>query len=394
MLLIFSLALCIFSCCLCIISPARSISSTYRGVRTWQRHGFIGLYRGTDIHPPFVTSTTRLRAASENTVESGVNLSSLPNFELDGRFLKEAITKYLDKEWIQLDVHRKLGLEVESIYVRARNLGTTDLGDIIMDVGTSLEMMDMKDAFVGAWDVANKFSDLMMVRLDRELCACSGDMSDFRELSNEFRDGKSVSSKSIASLSVSEMLREVREVSSSSFTRYQILRDFLDGEIPWQDMEIPFALCLGFREVPNEVREQDRKEPSTKEDVFRQTGLRASSFARDERGYPTTNPPACWVTNSILSLPQLGDVSDESIQGGLERELPEEDIESTDVALDAFVGSELLKIMMKEAQEGNNELHRRITVVRWMYCKGWLNTGFLDDGLDVESLTEASEEVL
>ena len=41
------------------------------------------------------------------------------------------------------------------------------------------------DAFVGAWDVANKVSDLLMVRLDRELCSCAGDLSKYKEISTK-----------------------------------------------------------------------------------------------------------------------------------------------------------------------------------------------------------------
>ena len=46
-----------------------------------------------------------------------------------------------------------------------------------------MELIDMNEAFVGAWDVANKVSDLLMVRLDRELCDCSGDLSEFSVIS-------------------------------------------------------------------------------------------------------------------------------------------------------------------------------------------------------------------
>ena len=37
------------------------------------------------------------------------------------------------------------------------------------------------DAFVGAWDVANIVSDLLMVRLDRELCSCAGNLDKYNE---------------------------------------------------------------------------------------------------------------------------------------------------------------------------------------------------------------------
>ena len=42
-----------------------------------------------------------------------------------------------------------------------------------MIIGTELESFEMADAYVGARDVVNKVSDLLLLRLDRELCACA-----------------------------------------------------------------------------------------------------------------------------------------------------------------------------------------------------------------------------
>ena len=50
---------------------------------------------------------------------------------------------------------------------------------------TSFHVLLEGDAFVGAWDVANKVSDLLMVRLDRELCSCAGDLSKYKEISTK-----------------------------------------------------------------------------------------------------------------------------------------------------------------------------------------------------------------
>lgn len=114
-----------------------------------------------------------------NNMEDGVTLISLLNTEQDGNFLKESIQRWLDEEYIPQDCHLDLGNKVKNVYTTNRNKGVNDLGEMMMDVGTALESYDMGDAFVGPWDVANKVSDFLMVRLERELCACAGDLSKF-----------------------------------------------------------------------------------------------------------------------------------------------------------------------------------------------------------------------
>jgi hypothetical protein len=143
--------------------------------------------------------------AAANGVEDGVSLATLTDPDRDGSFLNAAVVQWLDREYIVQDVHRVIGAAVEASYTRSRRDGATDLGEVMMNVGTALEGVNMREAFVNAWDVANKVhmvlgrggghgltldvdalsllcvqgqvSDLLMVRLDRELCACSGDVA-------------------------------------------------------------------------------------------------------------------------------------------------------------------------------------------------------------------------
>jgi len=146
--------------------------------------------------------------AAANNVEDGVSLATLTDPDRDGSFLNAAVVQWLDREYIVQDVHRVIGAAVEASYTRSRRGGATDLGEVMMNVGTALEGVNMREAFVNAWDVANKVhvfvgswgrggghgltldvdaltllcvhgqvSDLLMARLDRELCACSGDVA-------------------------------------------------------------------------------------------------------------------------------------------------------------------------------------------------------------------------
>lgn len=128
-----------------------------------------------------------------------VNMKALPDFETDGVWLSEMIAKWLDEEWTELAVHKAIGNHVQERYVAARNDGVTDVGELLLLVGTSLEGFDMgsgeESAFINAWDVANKVSDLMFIRMDRELCTCAGSFGRDEESAKQGRRDENVESK-------------------------------------------------------------------------------------------------------------------------------------------------------------------------------------------------------
>lgn len=47
---------------------------------------------------------------------------------------------------------------MKGVYESGRGNGVNDLGEMLMTMGSSFETFNMKDAFVGPWDVANKVS--------------------------------------------------------------------------------------------------------------------------------------------------------------------------------------------------------------------------------------------
>jgi hypothetical protein len=150
-----------------------------------------------------------------SNIENGVDLSSLTNHNVDGTYLKESISNWLGNEYIPQKVHIKIGLEVEKIYKIKRTEGFNDLGDILMETGYGLESFDMEDAFVNAWDIANKVSDFLLLRMGRETCDCAGDLSTFAE------------SKEI---DIDYVLFKSNVISfKSEFARYKLLKTFLDG---------------------------------------------------------------------------------------------------------------------------------------------------------------------
>ncbi len=141
---------------------------------------------------------------STNAVQNGVNLAGLTNYLSDGKHLRTSITEWLDREYIEQIVHNKIGCEVETLYLHNRQKDINDLGDILIAIGSGLERFDLEDAFVNAWDVANKAAELLMLRLQEV----------------EFRETKEVDT---------ELFAQVAGRLSPEFNRYKLLRDFIEG---------------------------------------------------------------------------------------------------------------------------------------------------------------------
>lgn len=157
--------------------------------------------------------------------EDGVSLFQLTDIETDALWLQSTICEWLDKEFIQQDIHQEIASRVKQVYAEERKRGVNDLGEMLMRLGSSLEDLSMREAFEGPWDIANKVSDCLMLRLDRELCDCA-DMS--------FLTPQTLAT-CIPTQSTIISSAAVYEASSKfidSFTRYRFLKDFLDGKLP------------------------------------------------------------------------------------------------------------------------------------------------------------------
>lgn len=74
------------------------------------------------------------------------------------------------------EVHLEMGRSAKQSYIQCREGGDTEIMSIMMSVGTDLEANWQKydkDAFNGAWDVANYVSDYLTKRAGIEGCSCN-----------------------------------------------------------------------------------------------------------------------------------------------------------------------------------------------------------------------------
>ena len=288
-------------------------------------------------------------------MEDGVDLSSLNNHNVDGQWLGESITRYLDDEWIKLPIHQKIGDIVSNVYIECRKRGVNDVGEMLMNVGNTLEDVDISESFVNAWDIGNKVSDLLMVRLDRELCSCAGNMDGYKidqNINTENVEYLSVPAGTISSKRVVvpciptasiniNTFNDVIENYKSLFARYNFMRDFLDNELELSSIQYIIAIVLGFRVYDKSVRQDPN----------------VAAYGWDE----------------LTSIPYVVDVDNEVITARLRHDIPEE-AEATDGMMESLVGIEMYKLYKNDLN--NKERQHRILLCKWLYTHGFINEDF------------------
>lgn len=152
------------------------------------------------------------------------------DYRSDADYIRDSIVCWLNTEFIDLECHYKIGDRVRDAYLRLRESGITDAGEMMLEIGTSLEVgkVDFDKAFVGPWDVANRASDIIFELLDVEACACSAPRS------GNTPDSSIVQITSDCRVTRAEILPQkmqslTSDFHSSMFIRYNFLKRFLEG---------------------------------------------------------------------------------------------------------------------------------------------------------------------
>eukprot|EP00981_Chlorochromonas_danica_P008078 scaffold1962_cov180-Ochromonas_danica.AAC.13 len=178
------------------------------------------------------TSTPSLIALQGNSpaVEDGVSVASLSDHTTTAVHLASTITRWLDESYAPLPMHKDIGEVIAQDYLHCRqDLGLTDLTEIMLHVGGKLQDLELESTFVTQWDLINKLSDLLMLQLGREQCACDRPL--------------------YAKPSIKKVYQLV-ENWSSTFDRYRFVQQFLlheEDDNWWDEMNILAAVVMGFR---------------------------------------------------------------------------------------------------------------------------------------------------
>ena len=290
----------------------------------------ISLKTGLPVHMRLVSPLI----AFSSTKDEG-SMVGLSAFSKDAQWLGEQVIKWLDMEWIEQPVHSRIGKACSDLYFNGRQTGIIDLGEMLIEIGTGLESVSFNDpegdAYVNAWDVANKCSDLLMLRMNSDPCECMGDTSVFKgNMENELN---------------TERVDDLASDLSSTFQRYRWMARFLDDEESYDDTAIVLALVLGFRGAEGRV-------------VFNDT---IGAYG--------------WQNECKEALPvySMLDSLDTAMEARLRRDIPE-DPEVTDVAIEPVVGIEMYKKMSNPERGATKWELRRVLLAKWLYVHGFMTS--------------------
>lgn len=88
----------------------------------------------------------------------------------EGIWLREALLKWLDQEFIPEQVNQQIADRAAQIFVRQRMEGENDLGSLVLAIVTEMESFDFSTSFFGQFAVANAVSDLLLDSLGIDRC--------------------------------------------------------------------------------------------------------------------------------------------------------------------------------------------------------------------------------
>jgi hypothetical protein len=172
------------------------------------------------------------------------------------------------------------------------------------------------------------------------------------------------------------VLKEVALNLNTEWNRYIFLREFLEyvpdltvpegelrlqfvGNATFDQMEHVVALQLGYR-----LDENDGSSIQLREDLV----------------------PMSWATeltvNGILEVPCVTNFHHDHLDYLISRDLPSgvENEEASELVLAILGGVESAKLLKEAAQKGAVDIRRKLLLVQWLYCYGFLNENFPASG--------------
>lgn len=91
------------------------------------------------------------------------------------KYLAGMLKLWLDDEWSLQEPHEELGLVAARKCTAMRLEGCEEMGSLVMGVAAELIDFDFSDTFVNAFEVANKCSEILMMREGYEVCCINKD---------------------------------------------------------------------------------------------------------------------------------------------------------------------------------------------------------------------------
>ncbi len=92
------------------------------------------------------------------------------NAQQEGEWLRVALTKWLDQEFIPEPVNQTIAQRAAQIFVRQRMEGENDLGALVVAILTEMQAFDFRESFYSEFAIANAVSDILLQSLGIDRC--------------------------------------------------------------------------------------------------------------------------------------------------------------------------------------------------------------------------------
>lgn len=99
-----------------------------------------------------------------------LTLPPAQNAQQEGEWLRDALVKWLDQEFIPEAVNQQIAQRAAQIFVRQRMEGENDLGSLVIAIVTEMQAFDFRESFFSEFAIANAVSDLLLESLGIDRC--------------------------------------------------------------------------------------------------------------------------------------------------------------------------------------------------------------------------------
>ena len=99
-----------------------------------------------------------------------ITLPDCKNYLQEGKWLKESLHFWLDREFIPEDVNETIATKASQIFTRHRIEGENDLGTLVIVIVTEMQAFDFRETFYSEFAIANAVSDLILDSLGIDRC--------------------------------------------------------------------------------------------------------------------------------------------------------------------------------------------------------------------------------
>lgn len=103
-----------------------------------------------------------------------ITLPPLQDLSQEKEWLKIALHRWLDQEFIPEAINGKIAERASEIFLRQRLEGENDLGSLVIAIVTEMQAFDFRESFYSEFAIANAVSDLILDSLGIDRCCGQG----------------------------------------------------------------------------------------------------------------------------------------------------------------------------------------------------------------------------